>query len=177
MYKAQSLRKHLAATVPDLKRTPDKLAIVVKNGRVLCAGEASLSYEYAATLEIIVLDYAGSPDAIMLPILVWLRTHQPEYFQNPQLREKAFRFQVDINDGKTIDLAIELDLTERVIVTPKDPANNPAPGSYNVQHAGEPLPEGTLASAERWEFWLRDEVLAAWDYYPAEFEQAPRLQA
>lgn len=177
MYKAQSLRKHLAATVPDLKRTPDKLAIVVKNGRVLCAGEASLSYEYAATLEIIVLDYAGAPDAIMLPILVWLRTHQPEYFQNPQLREKAFRFQVDINDGKTIDLAIELDLTERVIVTPKDPANNPAPGWYNVQHMAEPACVGGIETPESWTFDLPDGTSVAWKYDPAEFDHAPRLQA
>lgn len=175
MYKAQSLRKHLAATVPDLKRTPDKLAIVVKNGRVLCAGEASLSYEYAATLEIMVLDYAGAPDAIMLPILVWMRTHQPEYFDNPQLREKAFRFQVDINDGKTIDLAIELDLTERVIVTPKDPANNPSPGRYNVQHAGEPPREGAMETPEAWTFELPDGTSVTWQYDPVEFDHAPRL--
>lgn len=178
MYKAQSLRKHLAATVPDFKRSPDKLAILVKNGKVIAAGESSMSFEYAATVQIMVLDYAGTPDAVMLPVLVWLRTHQPEYFENPTLRGQAFRFEVDINDGKTIDIAIELDLTERVIVTPKDPASNPAPGAYAVQHLGEPpRTSGLSGTDESWEFWLRDELLAAWNYTPAEFDQAPRLTA
>ncbi|MBX9612425.1 MAG: phage tail protein [Burkholderiales bacterium] len=178
MYKAQSLRHHLCATVPDFKRSPDKLAILVKNGKVIAAGEASLSYEYAATVQIMVLDYAGSPDAVMLPILVWLRTHQPEYFDNPALRAQAFRFDVDINDGKTIDIAIELDLTERVSVTAKNPADNPAPGAYNVHHLGEPpRTRGLGDTDEHWEFWLRGELLAEWDYTPAEFDHAPRLIA
>lgn len=177
MYKAKSLRSHLTATVPDLKRSPEKLAIVVKNGKVIAAGEASLSFEYAATVQIIVLDYAGAPDAIMLPILVWMRTHQPEYFDNPALREKSFRFDVDINDGNTIDLAIELDITERVAVRPKTPGDNPAPGAFNVEHLSEPARHGTLVMPEHWEFWMFDELVAKWDYNPGDYDHAPRLDA
>jgi hypothetical protein len=177
VYKAKSLRTHLGATVPNLKRSPEKLAIVVKNGKVIAAGEASLSFEYAATVQIMVMDYAGDPDAIMLPILVWLRTHQPEYFDNPALREKAFRFEVDINDGKTIDLAIELDLTERVVVTPKNPADNPAPGAFTVEHLGEPGRVSGMETPEDWTFELPDGTSVTWSYDPKEFDQAPRLDA
>jgi hypothetical protein len=177
MYKAQSLRTHLAATVPEFKRSPDKLAILVKNGKVIAAGEASLSFEYAATVQIMVLDYAGQADAVILPILVWLRTHQPDYFDNTTLRAQAFRFEVDINDSQTIDLAIELDLTERVAVSPKTPANNPAPGAYNVKHLGEPPRMGTMEMPESWTFDLPDGTSVTWDYTPAEFDHAPRLSA
>lgn len=177
MYKAKSLRAHLTATVPDLKRSPEKLAVVVKNGKVIAAGEASLSFEYAATVQIIVLDYAGAPDAIMLPILVWMRTHQTEYFDNPALREKSFRFEVDINDGKTIDLSIELDITERVAVRPKTPGDNPAPGAFNVEHIGEPVRTGTLETPESWTFDLVDGTSVTFAYDPSEFDQAPRLDA
>lgn len=175
MYKAQSLRRHLAATVPDLQRDPDKLSILVRDGRVAAAGEASLSFEYRSTVQIIVLDYAGHADAIVLPILVWLRTHQPEYFDNPELRDKAFRFEVEYNNAKTIDLSIELDLTERVIVQHAEPSDSNPPGRYNIEHRGEPLRVGTLATPEQWEFWLRGELLAGWDYNPLDLDQAPRL--
>lgn len=177
MYKAQSLRKHLAAAVPELKRSPDKLAILVKNGKVIAGGKASLSFEYAVTVQIMVLDYAGQADAVIIPILVWLRTHQSEYFDNPALRAQSFRFEADINDSKTIDIAIELDLTERVVVSPKSTAENPAFGAYTVQHLGEPPRIGVLDSHERWAFWVKDELLAEWDYTPAEFDHAPRLSA
>lgn len=175
MYKAQSLRKHLAATVPNLKRDPDKLSILVKGGRIAAAGEDSLSFEYTGTVQIVVLDYAGQPDAIMLPILVWLRTHQPEYFDNPVLREKAFRFEVDYNNATTVDLAIELDLTERVRVWHANLADDTPPGRYHIEHLGEPARPGVLPMAEHWEFWFRDALLAEWDYNPLETDQAPRL--
>lgn len=134
MYKPASLRRHLAHQVPALQRDPDKLSILVRSGRIVSAGEASLGFEYQYTLQLVVLDYGDQADAIMLPILVWLRTHQPEYFENPDLREKAFRFDAEFNGAKTIDLLVELDLTERVKVTPKEA---PA-GAFEIRHLGEP---------------------------------------
>ncbi len=178
MYKAHSLRRHLAQAVPELQRDPDKLSILVRNGRIQAAGEASLSFEYTSTVQIVVLDYAGQPDAIVLPLLVWLRTHQPDYFDNPTQREQAFRFEAEYHNTTTIDLSIELDLTERVRVQHADPSNlhdTTAPGCYQVQHLGEPPHPGKLAMREHWSFWLRDSLLAEWDYHPLDLDQAPPL--
>lgn len=175
MYKTHSLRRHLAQAVPELARDPDKLSILVRNGRVQAAGEASLSFEYAATVQIIVLDHAGPPDAIVLPLLVWLRTHQPEYFDNTAQREQAFRFEAEYNNATTIDLSIELDLTERVQVQPVDMNDHSAPGRFNVQHIGEPPYPGHLTTQERWSFWLREELIAEWDCNPLDLNHAPPL--
>lgn len=150
MYKPASLRSHLEATVPTLKRDPDKLSILVRAGKVVAAGEASLSFQYAYTLQIIVLDYEGRADAIMVPILVWLRIHQPDYFDNVSRRERAFRFEAEYNNAKTIDLSLELDLSESVSVQPEDPENNPAPGRYTITHLGEPVREGLMEGPETW---------------------------
>lgn len=176
MYKANSLRQHLQAAVPDLQRDPDKMVILVKDGRIVSGGEQSLSFEYQATVMVLVLDYAGHADAIMLPILVWLRTHQPEYFDNPALRDKSFRFAAEFNNAKTIDLQIELDLTERVRVSHQDSSETTPPGRYNIEHVGEPNREGTLDPVEHWEIWLKGEKLAEWDYNPLDIDQAPWLQ-
>lgn len=175
MYKPASLRRHLNAAVPELARDPDKLSLLVKSGRVACAGSASLSFEYRYTLQLVVLDYAGAADAIVLPTLVWMRTHQPEYFDNPQQRDADFRFQAEYNNAATIDLLIELQLTERVRVQPLG-TDATAPGRFQIDHLGEPAHPGKIQTAEHWSFWLQDQQLAAWSYDPREFDHAPRAE-
>lgn len=132
MYKPKHLRDHLTKAVPEFARDPDKLSLMVSSGNVVCAGTASHSWEYRYTLQVVVLDYTGAADAVVLPVLTWLREHQTEYLDNPEWREKNFRFNVDYLNSRAIDLMIELELTERVIVQ----AN--ANGSYRIEHASEP---------------------------------------
>jgi hypothetical protein len=83
MYKPQSLRDHITRQVPALARDPDKLSLFIKDGRLASSGTQSLSFEYAYTLEITVLDYAGHPDTVFVPVLQWLKVHQRELFDNP----------------------------------------------------------------------------------------------
>ncbi len=176
MYKPASLRRHLSAAVPELARDPDKLSLLVRSGQVVCTGSASLSFEYRYTLQLVVLDYAGSADAIVLPTLVWMRTHQPEYFDNPQQRDADFRFEAEYNNATTIDLLIELQLTERVRVLPVD-ADATAPGRFQIDHLGEPPHPGKIQGDERWSFWAKDDLLAEWDCVPSDFDHAPHLES
>ena len=176
MYKPASLRRHLSAAVPELARDPDKLSLLVKSGRVACAGSASLSFEYRYTLQLVVLDYAGAADAIVLPTLVWMRTHQPEYFDNPQQRDADFRFEAEYNNATTIDLLLELQLTERVRVQPVG-TDATAPGRFQIDHLGEPLHPGKIQTAEQWSFWAKGGLLAEWVYDPREFDHAPRMES
>lgn len=161
MYKPNSLRERLVAAVPELAQDPDKLSILVRSGKLVCTGAASLSFEYAFTLQLVVLDFAGNADAIMVPLLAWLQVHQPEIFDNPTLREKSVRFEVDYLNTTAVDLSIELDLTERVIVKPR--AGGPL-GALDVVHAAEPARTGVVLQAEHWEVWCKGEKLAEWDY-------------
>ncbi|EYC51454.1 tail fiber protein [Hylemonella gracilis str. Niagara R] len=179
MYKPSSLRKHLSLAVPDFKTNPDKLSILVKVGRLQCAGGRSLSHTHAYTAQIVVEGFDGSPDAVFVPLLVWLRTHQPEIFDNEKLRDGAVRYEVDYNDERTIDLLIELDLTESVIVTPAVPLPQEEeglpPGRYTIQHIGEPPRPGTAQIEEAWEIWADGQPVAAWTNRPADFDDAPVL--
>ena len=175
MYKPASLRKHLGSAVPELKKNPDKLSIMVREGRVQAAGQASLSFEYAYTLQLIALDYAGSADAIIVPMLVWLRTHQREYFDNEALRNQAFRFSAEYQNGKTIDLVIELDLTEAVRVEVTDPENHAAPGRFTMTHLMEPAPVESLPYPVSWELFDGTTQVASWTTDPLDADHAPRL--
>lgn len=162
MLKPNSLREHLVNAVPAFRTDPDKLAIYARNGRLVCAGARSLSFEYHYTLNIVVLDYALHADTVMVPVLAWLQRHQPEIFDNEALRQKAVRFEVEYLTANTVDLSVEIDLTERVLVSPR----GTEPGHFDIKHVGEPPREGIVTQAEHWELWFMGEKMAEWDYDP-----------
>lgn len=163
MDKPSSLRVTLTKALPALKKDPQKLAIFVTGGRVIHTGTDSLSFEYAYTLRALLLDYAGHADSVMAPVVWWMKRNQPEVFDDPAKRARAIRFEVDYLNTKSMDLQIDLDLTEAVLSRPRP--GGPA-GALNLIHKEEPPPPLAILQAEHWEVWLRDQQLATWDYAP-----------
>jgi len=163
MDKPSSLRDTLTKALPALKKDPQKLAIIVVGGRVIHTGTESMSWEYTYTLRVVLLDYAGHADAVVAPVLAWMKRNQPEVFEDPAKRANAIRFDVDFLTDKTVDLQIDLELSERVLARPRDGG---PPGALNLVHLKEPPPALAILQAEHWEVWLRDEKLATWDYEP-----------
>lgn len=155
MKKPTELRDHLTQWVPDLAANPDKLKIFVEKGAIATKLGAGLGYQYAYTVQIIVIKFAEPADVLMVPLLVWLQTNQPDLLQDTVRRDKAISFEAEIYNHEEIDIAITLDLTERVIVSP-------VLGGYQCTHLGEPqLPDetGTLP----WQSYLQGELIAATD--------------
>ena len=134
MMKATSLREALTVAVPYLAAHPDALHVFVDEGNVVGTGARSLGFEYRYTLTLIVTDYPDSADTVVVPVLAWLRTNQPDAFTNPDKREDAFKFEAEILTHDTVDISIKLQLTERVTV--KVDANG-----YQVEHHPEPINE------------------------------------
>ncbi|MDH0866448.1 phage tail protein [Mitsuaria sp. GD03876] len=159
MLKPNSLREHLSQAVPALRRDPDKLSVFLKEGKLVAAAGETLSFEYRYTLNLVLLDYAEHADAVMVPLLAWLRVNQPEIAENPDLREKALRFEVEFLNSKTVDLSIEVDLTERVLVQPRKSASG-----FDVKHLGEPAHVGQMPAGERWDVYFAGDLLASWTY-------------
>jgi hypothetical protein len=168
--KPHSLRAHLSAATPELQRDPDKLSIFITNGRIVAAGAKSLSFVYRYTLKLVVLDYRSHADAIFVPLLAYLRTQQIEIFENTDLREKSIRFEAEYLNKETMDLSIEIDLTERVIVKPgSEPTSKETARRYDVTHAAEPAHVGTVQETERVEVFFDGKPLAAWSFAATEF--------
>lgn len=161
MLKPGHIRQHLTAANPALAKDPDRLQIFADAGRVVATGAASLSFEYQYTLNIVALDYAGHADAIIVPLLAWIRVHQPDLMTNSERRANGIRFDVEFLNQQTVDLSIEIDLTERVIVS-KDDQNR-----LTSNHVGEPPDPNLPLVAEEWELWVRDQLLATWRVDPA----------
>ena len=170
MLKPHSLRAHLAAATPELRENPDKLTIFIANGRIVAGAAASLSFVYRYTLKLVVLDYSSHADAIFVPLLAWLRTQQVEIFENTDLREKSIRFEAEYLNKETMDLSIEIDLTERVIVKPgPDPTSKETVRRYDVTHAPEPAHVGVVQQAEHITVYFEGQQLASWEFPTTEF--------
>ena len=132
MNKPDSLRAHLLATIPELKHNPDRLLIFIDNGKVRCTAAASLSFEYGFDLQIILTDYAGHPDSVILPLLGWLSVNQSELLENLNKSADGIKFEADILDKNKVDLSLTLPLTERVVVGTDEN------GKTTIKHPGEP---------------------------------------
>ena len=132
MNKPNSLRAHLLAAVPELKKNPDRLLVFIDNGTIRSTAAPGLSFEYSYTLNIILTDYAGHPDAVAIPLLAWLLVNQPELLTNLEKGKTAIAFEADVLDNSKVDLSLKLPLTERVIVKKQDD------GSLQVSHPNEP---------------------------------------
>lgn len=83
MIKPASLRAHLVAALPDLARDADRLLVFIDAGSLVSTFQPGLSFEYQYTLNLIVADYAGHPDSVMLPLLEWVQVNQSELLSNP----------------------------------------------------------------------------------------------
>lgn len=138
MLKPDSLRAALTASILAadgarlLKRDPDKLAIYIDRGRLVAHLGPTRGYEWRYRLTGTLIGFSGSPDAIALPLLEWIRTNQPDLLLNHETARNAVTFEIDVIDAQTVDVEFALELTETVNVTPR------AGGGYDMVHLGEP---------------------------------------
>jgi hypothetical protein len=139
MNKPESLRSHLLASVAELKHNPDRLLIFIDQGRIRSTAAPGLSFEYSYTLNLILTDYAGHPDAIAIPLLAWLLVNQSELLANLEKGKDAIQFEADVIDQNSVDLSFTLPLTERVIVKQQED------GSLEITHPDEPQLEETFS--------------------------------
>ncbi|MGD8174786.1 phage tail protein [Marinimicrobium sp. ARAG 43.8] len=112
MKKLNDLRDYLMQRVPSLKRDPDRLLTFVEDGRIIFHPGNNYSHQYRLPARIIVTDWAGNVDDIVLPLLEWISVREPGF--NP---EEILRFESEILDKEKVDLAFTVQLTERVVVT------------------------------------------------------------
>lgn len=140
MLKPDSLRANIMKAVPYIRKSPDCLHVFIDNGVIIATLAPSLSFEYQYTLNLVITDYADNLDVIIVPILHWLRTNQPDIMANPDKRPDGFTFEVDYLDNKLRDISIDLKLTERTIVKEQE-------GVFTVTHLDEPVPPEYLVKS------------------------------
>lgn len=132
MIKLESLRAAIEAVAPVLARNPDQLKMWVEKGKIVCRNGSSLAFEYRYTASVVILNWTGHPDVLMLAINRWALTQQPDLLAAG--RAESYSFDADVIDSQTIDLAFEIPLTEPVAVMDN------GDGTFELMHLAEPVP-------------------------------------
>lgn len=116
MNKPASCRAAIEAALPYLRKEPDRLVMFIEGGKI-AASLGGPGFEYRYTLTIGLLDFNQHPDAVVIPLLQWLKSHAPGVMQNPDTAKEAITFEAEILNHNTYDLRLQLKLSERVKVT------------------------------------------------------------
>lgn len=132
MKKPNSLRDHLLSAIRELNRDPDRMLIFVDEGKIRCTMSSGLSFEYEYKLNLLLTDYAGELDAVMIPLFDWIRTNQPELMANLDKNKDSFKFEAVLQNNDAVDLELSIPLTERVIVKRLDD------GTLDIKFPDEP---------------------------------------
>lgn len=154
MLKPASLRQALCDAAPVLRNNPDMLRIFIDGGKIAATLATSLSFENQYTLNVIVTDYRGDLDYLIVPINAWLRENQPDIMTTDEGKKRGFTYVADINTDESVDVSISLLLTERTLVKQEGEA-------LHVKHAAEPpLPENVTRPME---LYVHGELVSKWD--------------
>ncbi|MGP2425350.1 phage tail protein [Yersinia sp. 2538 StPb PI] len=136
MLKPKLLRQALTDSLQLFQTNPERLKMFVDGGRIVSTLAPSLSFENQYTLTLFIEDFPDDVDYLFVPILAWLREHQPDIMATEEKRRTGFIHKVDVMSDVLSDIRIDLQLTERVIVKEID-------GALHVDHAPEPAWSGT----------------------------------
>ena len=156
MKKPNSLRDHLLNAVPELKRNPDRILIHTESGKIRCNGLTALSFEYEYELNLILQEYSGDLDAVMIPLFDWIRTNQNELLLNLDKSKDAFKYETVILSNNSVDLLLTMPLSERVIVKKNDD------GSITTTFPPEPQYEEILEPKNLKLLNSTGEIIAEW---------------
>lgn len=132
MNKLNDLRQYLISRIDDLKRNPDRLAMFIENGQIAFAPsypKQNYSHRYTMPLTVIITDWQGSVDELVITLCEWLVVREPGF--DP---ETALSFETEVLDNGKLDLLFRLQITERVIVNIEN-------GERTIQHV---MPEPPL---------------------------------
>ncbi|CQD58363.1 phage tail protein [Yersinia enterocolitica] len=131
MLKPKLLRQALTDSLQLFQTNPERLKMFVDGGRIVSTLAPSLSFENQYTLTLFIEDFPSDVDYLFVPILAWLREHQPDIMATEEKRRTGFIHKVDVMSDVLSDIRIDLQLTERAIVKEVD-------GALHVNHALEP---------------------------------------
>jgi hypothetical protein len=131
MIKPASLRAALVAAIPPLATDPDRLNVFIDQGSIAATGTQTLSFEYRYVVNVLVLDFAGDSDLVMIALVEWARANQPDLVTNVDARSNGITFEVDILNNSTVDLSIKMQLSESVVVS------TDASGKRTIEHVDD----------------------------------------
>ena len=106
MRKLADLRNHILTNVAGLKSNPDKLLTFIEDGNIEFWQGTNLSHNYTLPVRLIITDYAGNVDDIIIPVLSWLQIREPGF--DPQ---NSISFEAELLNNNSYDIIVTINIT------------------------------------------------------------------
>ncbi len=111
MKKLNDLRKFLLDSVHELKQHPDKLQIWLDAGAIDANLAAPrLAYKYRYTAQVLVTEYNGNPNSLIIPILFFLKQNQTDATE-----QNTLKFEAEIINHDCADVLFEIEFSEKIV--------------------------------------------------------------
>lgn len=160
MKKLEALRARIVAALPELQRTPERLLTFVDDGRIAWRAGTNYDHRYRYECQIIITDYSGEIDALVVPILHWMAVYNPDV-----PIDDALRFEAEILANDRYDLHLFVTLDERVRAR-----TDCDTGRIETTHLMPAQNNPAACGPGHWQLYIRDGVaaddyrlLAEWD--------------
>lgn len=131
MDKPKSLRTAIENGLPEFKRDPARLKVWIEDGRSQSNMTPTLAFAFRYRLNVLLEESTSDIALVALAIFRWLRVNQPNLMVPGAA---GFSFDADFLDNKTVDILIQLELTESVTVAPREE------GGWTLNYLPEPDP-------------------------------------
>lgn len=136
MKKPEHLRAVLETALArhDLAQNPDRLFMVAVDWRPIADMRPGDAFQVAYTLVITLLDFAGDPVEITIPLMRWLKRWQHDILAASDKGGKGVVGTFELLDHGKYDVELKIQLTERVHY-----ADRPG-GGQDIVYIEEPVP-------------------------------------
>lgn len=163
MKKPASLRAALTEALDarhHLRQQPDRLILTITDCRAFATVAPGTGFQYQYTLELTLLDFAGDPVEVTVPLLLWLQRHQHQLLASPEAIQRGTNMTVDILADDKVDLYLSLQLTEDVRYALRPD------GGHDVTFLDERLPMALESGTPLHAVWLDDVLIARCAAHP-----------
>lgn len=134
MIKPDSLRAVLVAANVQLQTSPGILQMSLEDGNIKATLGRGNGWRYHYKLALRITGFTADADAVVAPMMAWLRVNQADLFLNQDNLLLIDFTQTPQSDGSS-DIVIRIPLTESVVVSESN-------GVVTTTHRPEPLLAG-----------------------------------
>lgn len=139
MKKANELKQFLTKHVEFLRQNPNNWQFSVTHGQVTALATTSLSYDYQYQVTLAISSFQPALNTLLTPLITWLFYHQPELFDDGQLRDDVLTFTMNENGvADSLNLTLTLAMSERVCVQ-YDAQNHTLSADYFTEKPQDPF--------------------------------------
>lgn len=131
MLKLDTLRAAITTALPELARSPENLRIWIERGAGRCQGTATDAFGFAFQANVLIVEMTSDIAVLAHAVFRWLRVNQPDLLAPGR---EGFSFDADILDNRSVDVLMQIQLTQNVTVAPI------GDGRFNLAYLPEPDP-------------------------------------